>query len=127
MAGDFLAQNSTAFGLVGLGEAATVDLYYCTFDQSVFTFDRRRRRTLSFDAQPVIFDHGIREQVAANFVQGAFADGAIHFQLDKFSHPHRGHAFDAVMADRVAHGDALRIENVLFWRHDDLGFHGGGD
>ncbi len=79
------------------------------------------------DFQPVIFHDRIRKQIAANLVQRAFLDGTIQFQLDKFPHPHTRNPGNSVMADGIAHGDSLWIEDVLFRRHDDLGFHGAGD
>ncbi len=77
-------------------------------------------------AQLVILDHGIREQVAADFMERRFGYLAVQFEFDEFSDAHARDRFDSVVADGVAHGDSLRIEDVLFRQHDDLGFHGAG-
>ena len=73
--------------------------------------------------QSIILDHRIGKQVPAKLMEHRFRDLAIHFQFDALANARATHRGNSMVPDGIAHCDSLRIQDVLFGHHDDLGFH----
>jgi len=71
----------------------------------------------------IVLDDGIAQEIAADFVDLVFAEGAIEFEFDHLANAGRFNGGHTMVPDRVAHGHALRVEDALLWHDDDFGFH----
>jgi hypothetical protein len=75
--------------------------------------------------QLVVFDHRIRQQIAAKTMQSRFKISVlpIDFDLHVFANPDASHFRHPKVSHRVANCVALRIEHSRLWHYDHFSLH----